>query len=88
MPIIEALMLGTPVIASDLAVFRELCGEIPEYLDPLDGPAWKGMILEYSQSSSHLRLAQQERMRDYQPPTWERHFDIVSRLMRQVINGC
>ena len=37
-PVIEALQRGVPVIASDLPVFREIAGDIPLYLDPLDGP--------------------------------------------------
>lgn len=44
MPLVEALSLGLPVIASDLPVFREVAGEIPEYRDPLDGRAWKEII--------------------------------------------
>ena len=36
LPIVEALQLGVPVIASDLPVFRELAGGILTYLDPGD----------------------------------------------------
>ncbi|HEU0203317.1 MAG TPA: glycosyltransferase family 1 protein, partial [Burkholderiaceae bacterium] len=35
LPLLEALQAGTPVIASDLPVFREIAGRIPEYVDPL-----------------------------------------------------
>lgn len=40
LPIIEALTLGTPVIASDIAVFRETTGDSATLIDNLDGPAW------------------------------------------------
>ncbi len=42
LPVVEALSVGTPVIATDLPAFREAAGSIPEYLDPLDGPARPG----------------------------------------------
>ncbi|MDP2368654.1 glycosyltransferase family 4 protein, partial [Rhodoferax sp.] len=58
MPLVEALMLGVPVIASDLPVFQEIAANIPEYLDPLDGVGWRRVILDYAQAQSQLRQAQ------------------------------
>lgn len=45
LPVVEALQLGTRVIASDLPAFREVAGDLPQYLDPLDAPAWRRAIL-------------------------------------------
>ena len=39
LPLMEALSLGTPAIASDIPVHRELAAKTPT-IDPLDGPAW------------------------------------------------
>lgn len=36
MPTLEALQFGTPVIASDIPVFREIVGELGTFVDPLD----------------------------------------------------
>ncbi len=55
MPLVEALMLGVPVIASDLPVFREIAGDIPCYLDPIDGPGWRRAVLEYMSLQSSAR---------------------------------
>lgn len=44
LPIVEALSLGTPVIASDIPVFREVSGGCATFLDPIDGPAWLAAI--------------------------------------------
>jgi glycosyltransferase involved in cell wall biosynthesis len=74
LPIIEALGLGVPVIASDLPVFHEIGGDIPTLLDPLDEAGWEEAILEYSKPDSSARSAQMERMKGYHPPTWENHF--------------
>lgn len=84
MPLPEALSVGLPVIASDLAVFREIAGDIPDYLDPLDGPAWQRAVLDYARPESAARAAQLERMRGYAAPTWEQHFEIVDAFVASI----
>lgn len=74
LPLIEALSVGTPVIASDLAVFRETADDIPEYLPPTDAGAWAEMITAYARADAPQRAAQIARMAGFQAPTWERHF--------------
>jgi glycosyltransferase involved in cell wall biosynthesis len=78
MPLAEALAHGVPVIASDLPVFREIAGDIPDYLDPLDGPDWRRLVLDYAQPGSPLRAAQIARMEGYAAPSWEQHFARVT----------
>ena len=56
LPLVEALMLGTPAIASALPAFAEAAGQVPEYLDPLDGPAWTQAVRDYMQPE-HPRRA-------------------------------
>jgi glycosyltransferase involved in cell wall biosynthesis len=77
MPVSEALASGVPVICSDLAALREAGGSVPEYLDPLDGPAWAEAILEYAAPGSLRRDGQLARLRHWQRPTWEGHVDTV-----------
>lgn len=81
MPLVEALALGVPVIASDLPVFREIAGDIPEYIDPLDGRRWGEIIAAYTSLEHPLRTAQCLRMAGFTPPTWEAHFAQVEELM-------
>lgn len=77
LPLVEALRCNTPVIASDLPVFREIADDIPDYLDPLDGPGWQRAILSYSNAESTDRSSQIRRIARYQPPTWHDHFAAV-----------
>ena len=84
LPLIEALSLGTPVIASDLPVFREISPGIPTYLDPLDGPAWERAILAYSEENSASREGQMVRLVNYSPPSWNDHFAVVNDWLLKV----
>jgi len=84
LPLVEALGCGTPVIASDLGVFRELAGEIPDYLSPVDGLGWRDLILDYAKPDSASRAAQLARMTGWRPPTWAQHFSLVERWLGQI----
>jgi len=84
LPLVEALSLGVPVIASDLPVFREIANDIPEYLDPLDGTGWLNCVESYSRPDSQLRADQILRMANFAAPTWSTHFDLFERLLERV----
>jgi len=77
LPVVEALALGAPVIASDLPALREAGGDVPEHLDPLDGLGWMRAILDYASPASPRRLAQMDRMGGWRAPTWQGHVDGV-----------
>jgi len=77
LPLIEALAAGVPAIAGDLPVFREVCGDFPDYLDPSDIAAWENAVLDYAASDSRARARQLARMTKFVPPTWDKHFERV-----------
>jgi glycosyltransferase involved in cell wall biosynthesis len=81
LPLVESLTLGTPVIASDLPVFREVGQGVPDFLDPLDGRAWGEAILDYARPDSARRAAQMQRLQAYRPPSWDDHFAAVDQLL-------
>jgi glycosyltransferase involved in cell wall biosynthesis len=83
LPIIEALQLGTPIIASELTVFREIAGEIPQFLDPTDVGAWTEAIVRFlgdEREGAKQRLL----MAAYRPPTWETHFAVVEPWLNEL----
>jgi glycosyltransferase involved in cell wall biosynthesis len=83
MPLVEALSLGVPVIASDLAVFREIAGFIPDYLNPHDGLGWQHAIQDYARPDGVRRLQQLRRLRGYAPLRWSEHFALVDPVVDQ-----
>jgi glycosyltransferase involved in cell wall biosynthesis len=87
MPITEALSIGVPVIASDLAVFREIAGDVPEYIEPLDGKKWQQVIADYTASTSAPRAAQLQRIKSFSPTTWEQHFTAVDAFLQRLEQG-
>lgn len=78
LPLAEALALGVPVICSDIPVFREVGGAVPEFLDPLDGLGWLQAVLDYLPEDSPRRAAQLARLEGWQAPTWEEHFRTIT----------
>lgn len=74
LPLIEALAFGTPVIASNLPVFHEIGQEVPDFIDPLDGPAWQSAIESYASDEGNPRMAQMARLTAFRVPTWDDHF--------------
>jgi glycosyltransferase involved in cell wall biosynthesis len=82
-PLIEALAQGVPVLCSNLAALRENGGDVPEYLDPLDGLGWRAAVIDYSAPASPRRAAQLRRMRGWRAPSWEHHFAEVETLIAE-----
>jgi glycosyltransferase involved in cell wall biosynthesis len=76
LPVIEALTLKTPVIASDIPVHRELAAGAATLIDPLDGGAWIAAI------EAALRL--NSRGPGYDAPTWPSHFAQVATALGTV----
>ena len=84
MPVAEALSAGVPVISSNLEALREVGGDAPEYLDPIDGLGWLDAIIDYAKPDSERRARQQDRMQSWSPRGWGDHIDIVLDVIDQV----
>ncbi len=80
LPLLEALALGVPAIASDLPAFREIAGDLPCYLEPADTAAWAAAItqqLSRPSGSSKQAIA-------FSPPTWRQHFSALESWMAEL----
>ncbi|SEB85838.1 glycosyltransferase family 4 protein [Bradyrhizobium erythrophlei] len=63
-PIIEALAVNTPVLCSDIAVFREVAGELADYFDPFSiesiGASVTRVLAEQEQWRNKIRARRTE----------------------------
>jgi glycosyltransferase involved in cell wall biosynthesis len=69
-PVVEAACLGLPVLATDLAVTREILGDYPTYLPPDDIAAWLSAIRTFPHHKSLTPL-------DPARFDWTAHFNLV-----------
>ena len=76
LPVLEALARGTPVIATDLAVYREIAGTIPLLLDPDDAAGWQAAVQAYTHGSPE-RARQLAALKDFHALSWPEHFAAV-----------
>lgn len=60
-PIIEALAANTPVLCSDIPVFREVAGELADYFDPFSIDSICASVQRVSTSQQDLRRKIRER---------------------------
>jgi len=81
LPIIEALAIGTPVIASDLPAHREIAGNLAVYRDPTDGPGWLAEVSMFSDGSK-AAFEMRRRVAEYQPTTWGEYFLRIERFLK------
>jgi glycosyltransferase involved in cell wall biosynthesis len=83
-PLAEALALGTPVIAGNLAVYKEFAGDVPLYLPTDDTESWLQAVRDYLPTNSPQREAQTQRIKSLQLPTWPQHFTHVDALLHSL----
>jgi len=76
LPVVEALALGEPVIASDIASHREIGGDRVRLIDPLDGPAWKAAI--------ERAMDERTQASPYAPESWPDYFAAWTQSFEQL----
>jgi len=84
LPLIEALAMSVPVIASDLPAFREIGQGMPLLLDPDHEQPWAAAILDFAQRKSAARAEQLRRLGEFRPPTWDDHFRRVEHWLGSI----
>lgn len=80
-PIVEAAASGLPVVASDIAVHREIAEGVALFRDPMDGPGWLQAIEALGAPNSSLRTELSGRLDGYAAPTWAAHFATVGPIL-------
>lgn len=78
--IVEALGLGTPVVASDIPVFREASQGCALFHHPLDGLGWRQTVLDLAADTARARDAR-ALTRDFVPVSGEAYFAKVEAFL-------
>lgn len=84
LPLVEALTLNVPVIASDIAVFREVGQNCAVYRHPLDGVGWREAILALADPATPLAVSARAQAEQFRSPTWETYFQNVEGFLRSL----
>jgi len=74
LPAVEALSLGTPVLCSNMATFREILCDNAVYLDDSVPQLWKNAVEQWS-----VRPWDTSRIGGFDAPTWSAHFKVALR---------
>jgi glycosyltransferase involved in cell wall biosynthesis len=82
-PLVEAMALGAPIVAADLPVHRELCGEAAIYFQVFDECALAAQCVQVMTEQplrEALREAGLRRSRDF---SWDEHCRQLADLIRR-----
>jgi glycosyltransferase involved in cell wall biosynthesis len=74
LPLVEALSLGTPVIASDIPVFREVTRGRATFRSPIDGVSWRDAVRDFSDNKSGAYEKAAASIRGFVAPDWKGYF--------------
>jgi glycosyltransferase involved in cell wall biosynthesis len=83
-PLVEAMASRLPVIASDLPVHREICGEAALYFPRFAPEVLAGLVMQASQSAEKTTTMREMgalRSRDF---SWEKHLEELLYLARRL----
>ncbi|MBQ8983572.1 MAG: glycosyltransferase family 4 protein [Lachnospiraceae bacterium] len=84
LPIIEAFQRGTPVLASDIPILREVGGENCAYFDLASWENFANGLEQWIQNPEQYEIYK-NRVNQYQPVTWDTVSDTISDALISVI---
>lgn len=84
LPLVEALSLNVPVVASDIPVFREVGRNCAIYRHPLDGVGWRDAIVALADRQSPLSRSARAQAEQFRAPSWATYFENVEGFIRSL----
>jgi glycosyltransferase involved in cell wall biosynthesis len=80
LPPIEALVLGTPVLLSDIPAHRETADGFGIFLEPTDTPGWRRQIEAMTKDTTEY-LALRARIAAFRPKTWQQYMGQIQDIL-------
>lgn len=87
LPVVESMTLGVPAICSDIGVLRESSKNMAEYIDVLDKRKWMDEIVKFSKMSLDESVAQNSKLKDFKPITWEESFIVLRDILASLAHS-
>ena len=86
LPIVEALALGTPVVAAESEAAREVSQGRATLLSPIDGEGWRREIERLAGDDAY-RAAQRARVSGFVAPNWHDYFVSLDAFLAHLPRG-
>ena len=84
LPVVEALSVGTPVVASDIPVFREISQGCAIFHHSLDGPGWRQAVLTLSDRDHSATREARHKAAAFRAPSWPSYFESVEAFLAEL----
>lgn len=85
LPLLESVQRGTPVIAADIPVSREVAGEYCDWFVQDDAADLCRIALEYEDEQKYRQ--RKDHLREYQPTSWAQCCERMEKVLRGKRNG-
>jgi glycosyltransferase involved in cell wall biosynthesis len=84
-PLVEAMACGIPVVASDIAVHREVCGDAALYFEPSDYHGLATKLRQLADSSDRRIQLRQKGLAKIDSMSWSDHVRRLEAQMRSLV---
>ena len=86
-PLVEAMASGLPVVASDLGVHREICGDAAAYFPRFSAKALAETVAHVTSSPETLRRMSSVGLQRSRQFSWKTHVETVIELCRELVSS-
>lgn len=86
-PLVESMASGLPVVASDLSVHREICGDAALFFHRFSPIELAGQVLRLASSDALMADLSQRGLRKSQEFSWRQHVDQITSLAQTLLSS-
>ena len=84
-PLVEAMSSGVPIVASDIAVHREICGDAAIYFDRFSPEALAHSIVRLTMGSDENKAMSEAGLEQVKKFSWNRHIEEILELSATIM---